>query len=136
MHIYKRRSLESVYSWELCLQTVCCRRPFHGRPHGCRVKPPHDTPGRAAPSGPGEASTPCWGGYSPFSRPCERMPGTTTPSPPLTGRVQGRVCADVQGTPGRAQRGAGSGRHPCEGRPSRDCSRGQSLVPPAAVMPP
>ena len=95
MHIYKRRSLESVYSWELCLQTVCCRRPFHRHPHGCCVKPPHDTPGRAAPSGPSEASMPCWGGYSPFSCPCEQMPGTPPPPAAYRGSRLSRVVSRV-----------------------------------------
>ena len=89
---------------------------------------------------------PRWGGHTPFSCPCKRTPGITTSSLPLPSTSRGSLLSRVgssvvcvltcSGTPGQVQRGAGSGRCPCEGRLSWDSPRDQSLVPPAAVMPP
>lgn len=154
MHIYKRRSLETVYSRELCLQTVCCRRPFHGRPYSCRVKPPRDTAEELPPLAPVKPARPSWvprtrpplGWACPLFLPlqadtwhCHPLPAPPQLSPeeaPLTARVQCRVCADVRwdARPGAAW--GGSGRRPCERCPSWDSPRGQFLVPTAAVMPP
>lgn len=73
---------------------------------------------------------PHWGGHSPFSCPCKRTPGITTPSLPLPSTSRGSllswlvssvVCVlTCSGIPGQVQHGAGSGRCPCEGRPSWD----------------